>query len=86
MKEILAIIPARGGSKSIKRKNIKPLLGKPMVAYSIEACQKSKYITRVVVSTEDAEIKESKDDKVTPNKTTIISKVNIDFFGNITEV
>ena len=32
------------------------------------------------------EIKESKDDKVTPNKTTIISKVNIDFFGNITEV
>jgi CMP-N-acetylneuraminic acid synthetase len=58
MKEILAIIPARGGSKSIKRKNIKPILGKPMVCYSIEACQKSKYITRFVVSTEDAEIKE----------------------------
>lgn len=58
MKEILAIIPARGGSKSIKRKNIKPILGKPMVCYSIEACQKSKYITRFVVSTEDSEIKE----------------------------
>lgn len=58
MTEILAIIPARGGSKSIKRKNIKPLNGKPMVYYSIEACFKSKYITRTVVSTEDAEIKE----------------------------
>lgn len=58
MKEILAIIPARGGSKSIKRKNIKPILGMPMIYYSIEACQKSKYITRFVVSTEDKEIKE----------------------------
>lgn len=56
--EILAIIPARGGSKSIPRKNLKPILGKPMVYYSIEACYKSKYITRYVVSTEDAEIKE----------------------------
>jgi len=54
----LAIIPARGGSKSVKRKNIKHMLGKPMVFYSIDACTKSKYITRVVVSTEDAEIKE----------------------------
>jgi CMP-N,N'-diacetyllegionaminic acid synthase len=58
MKEILAIIPARGGSKSIPRKNIKHILGKPMVYYSIEACSESKYITRFVVSTEDAEIKE----------------------------
>lgn len=56
--EVLAIIPARGGSKSIKRKNIKPMLGRPMVFYSIEACKKSKYVTRFVVSTEDAEIKE----------------------------
>ena len=53
---ILAIIPARGGSKRIPRKNIKPLLGKPLVAYSIEAGLKSKYINRVVVSTEDFEI------------------------------
>jgi CMP-N,N'-diacetyllegionaminic acid synthase len=58
MNEILAIIPARGGSKSIPRKNIKPILGKPMVYYSLEACFKSKYITRFVVSTEDKEIKE----------------------------
>lgn len=57
MPEVLAIIPARGGSKSIPRKNIKHLNGKPMVYYSIEACQKSKYITKFVVSTEDAEIK-----------------------------
>lgn len=57
MTEILAIIPARGGSKSIERKNIKPILGKPMIFYSLEACGKSKYITRFVVSTEDAEIK-----------------------------
>ncbi len=55
--EILAIIPARGGSKSIPRKNIKPINGKPMIYYSIEACHKSKYITRYVVSTEDDEIK-----------------------------
>lgn len=58
MAEILAIIPARGGSKSIKRKNIKLILGIPMVCYSIDACKKSKYITRFVVSTEDAEIKQ----------------------------
>ncbi|MBP7212312.1 acylneuraminate cytidylyltransferase family protein [bacterium] len=58
MREILAIIPARGGSKSIKRKNIRLINGKPMVWYSIEACKNSKYITRFVVSTEDEEIKE----------------------------
>ena len=58
MLEILAIIPARGGSKSIERKNIKSILGKPMIFYSIQACQQSKYITRFVVSTEDFEIKE----------------------------
>lgn len=58
MAEILAIIPARGGSKSIPRKNIKPINGKPMIVYSIEACQKSKYITRFIVSTEDKEIAE----------------------------
>lgn len=58
MTEILAIIPARGGSKSIPRKNLMPVLGKPMIYYSLEACHKSKYITRFVVSTEDAEIKQ----------------------------
>ena len=56
--EILAIIPARGGSKGIKRKNLKLLKGKPLVAYSIKAGLNSKYVTRTVVSTEDNEIKE----------------------------
>lgn len=55
-KKILAIIPARGGSKRIPRKNLRNLLGKPLIAYTIEAAQKSKYINRVVVSTEDKEI------------------------------
>lgn len=54
--EILAIIPARGGSKGIKRKNLRPICSKPLVAYSIEAGLNSKYITRTVVSTEDEEI------------------------------
>ncbi len=56
--EILAIIPARGGSKGIKRKNVKLINGKPLVAYSIEAGLQSKYVTRTIVSTEDPEIKE----------------------------
>lgn len=56
--EILAIIPARGGSKGIKRKNIRKICEKPLVAYTIEASLGSKYVTRTVVSTEDAEIKE----------------------------
>ena len=56
--EVLAIIPARGGSKGIPRKNIVDLCGKPLIAYSIEAALKSKLIDRVVVSTEDEEIAE----------------------------
>jgi N-acylneuraminate cytidylyltransferase len=58
MEKILAIIPARGGSKGIPRKNIRFLAGKPLIAYSIGAALKSKYIDRVVVSTEDEEIAE----------------------------
>ena len=50
--EILAIIPARGGSKGIKRKNLKPILGKPLVQYSIEASLNSKYVTKTIVSSE----------------------------------
>lgn len=57
--EILAIIPARGGSKGIPGKNIKPLAGKPLIAHTIEASLKSRYITRTVVSTEDGRIKEA---------------------------
>ena len=52
----LAIIPARGGSKGIPRKNIRPLAGKPLLAYNIEAARNSRYIQRVVVSTDDPEI------------------------------
>ena len=56
--EILSIIPARGGSKGIKRKNLKPILNKPLVAYTIEASLNSKYITKTIVSSEDDEILE----------------------------
>jgi len=52
----LAIIPARGGSKRIPRKNIKPFCGKPMIAWSIEAALRSARFDQVVVSTDDAEI------------------------------
>lgn len=55
-KEILAIIPARGGSKGVKRKNIKNLGGKPLLYYSANAALKSKFISRTILSTEDKEI------------------------------
>jgi len=54
----IALIPARGGSKRIIRKNIKPFCGKPIIAYSIEAAFNSNVIDRVVVSTDDEEIAE----------------------------
>lgn len=52
----LCIIPARGGSKRIPRKNIKPFMGKPILAYSIEAALKSNLFDEVMVSTDDEEI------------------------------
>ncbi|MBB6610436.1 pseudaminic acid cytidylyltransferase [Pontibacter sp. Tf4] len=52
----IAIIPARGGSKRIPRKNIKSFLGKPIIAYSIEAAIASGLFDEVMVSTDDAEI------------------------------
>ncbi len=55
-KTILAIIPARGGSKGIPRKNIKILAGKPLIAWTIEEAKKSKYIDRLILSSEDEEI------------------------------
>ncbi len=55
-KKILAVIPARGGSKGIPRKNIKLLAGKPLIAYTIEAAKKSRLLDRIIVSTEDKEI------------------------------
>lgn len=54
----LAIIPARGGSKRIPRKNIKPFCGKPMIAWSIEAARAAGCFDRVIVSTDDVEIAE----------------------------
>ena len=55
-KEVLVIIPARGGSKGIPRKNIRKFAGTPLIAYSIAAGLQSELVTRVIVSTDDAEI------------------------------
>ncbi len=54
----LCVIPARGGSKRIPRKNIKPFCGQPMIAYSIQAALESQCFDQVVVSTDDIEIAE----------------------------
>jgi len=56
--KIVAIIPARGGSKGIPRKNIKELCGKPLIAYIIETALRVEELDRVIVSTEDKEIAE----------------------------
>lgn len=56
MKKNLAVITARGGSKRIPHKNIKDFLGKPIIAYSIEAALKSNLFSEVMVSTDDSEI------------------------------
>ena len=58
--KVTCIIPARGGSKRLPRKNIHPLLGKPLICWSIDACLGSKYLNRenIFVSTEDQEIKD----------------------------
>lgn len=55
-KTTLGIIPARGGSKGINRKNIKELGGRPLIAYTVEAAKGSKYLDYFVVSTDDHEI------------------------------
>ncbi|MFC1815079.1 cytidylyltransferase domain-containing protein [Thermodesulfobacteriota bacterium] len=55
-KQIVAIIPARGGSKRIFKKNINLLAGKPLIAYTIEASLNSQLINRIIVSTDDSEI------------------------------
>jgi len=53
---MIAIVPARGGSKGLPGKNVKDLLGKPMIAYTIEEALKSKYISEVIISTDCKEI------------------------------
>ena len=55
-KSVLAIIPARGGSKGLPGKNIKPLSDKPLIAWTIEEAKKSEYIDRLILSSEDKEI------------------------------
>jgi len=60
MKEkIIAIIPARGGSKGITRKNIRLLAGEPLISYILKTAKSSKYLQRIIVSTEDEEISET---------------------------
>jgi len=58
MNEVVGIVTARGGSKSIPRKNIRLLAGKPLTAWTIEAALQSRSLSRVIVSTEDEEIAE----------------------------
>ena len=55
-REVLGIIPARGGSKGLPRKNVLPLCGKPLIAWTIEAALNASELTRVVVTTDDDEI------------------------------
>lgn len=54
--KILALIPARGGSKRVPKKNILPLADKPLIAYTISAARQSKYINRIIVSTDSKDI------------------------------
>lgn len=56
--KVLALVLARGGSKRIPKKNIKELDGKPLIAYSIDEAKKSKYVDRIITTTDDPEIKE----------------------------
>ena len=85
MDENIAIIPARGGSKRIPRKNIKNFLGKPIIAYSIEAALKSKLFNEVMVSTDDEEIAEIS--KSYGAKVPFLrSKENSDDFATTTDV
>lgn len=52
-RRILGVVPARGGSKGLPRKNVKALLGKPLIVWTIEQAKESKYLDRVIVSTDD---------------------------------
>ena len=56
-KRVLALIPARGGSKGIKDKNIRPVAGKPLIAYTIEAGKDCEYVDDVVITTDSQRIK-----------------------------
>ena len=55
-KRVLAIVPARGGSKGLPGKNIRPLAGKPLIGWTLESAKKSKYLDEIFVSTDSQEI------------------------------
>ena len=80
----ICIIPARGGSKRIPRKNIKEFLGKPIIVYSVEAALKSNLFDEVIVSTDDAEIAEIA--KIFGAKILLRSKKNSDDFATLADV
>jgi len=81
----IAIIPARGGSKRIPRKNIKDFLGKPIIAYSIEAAIKSKLFDEIMVSTDDQEIAQIAE-QFGANIPFLRSKKNADDYATIADV
>ena len=54
--KVLALIPARGGSKGVPRKNIREVGGKPLIAWTIEAARASRYVDRVILSSDDEAI------------------------------
>ncbi|MBD3814999.1 MAG: acylneuraminate cytidylyltransferase family protein [Halothiobacillus sp.] len=56
-RRVLGLIPARGGSKGIPKKNLYPIMGKPLLQYTFDAAQKSRFINQVMMSTEDVEIR-----------------------------
>ena len=56
MTQIVGIIPARGGSKGVPKKNIRPIMGKPLIAYTIEVALESQLLGKVIVSSDDEEI------------------------------
>ena len=58
-KKIIAVIPARGNSKAIPKKNIYKILGKPLIYYTINEAKKSKFITDIVLSTDSKKIKKN---------------------------
>ncbi|MBU1368322.1 MAG: acylneuraminate cytidylyltransferase family protein [Bacteroidetes bacterium] len=95
-KKIIAIIPARGGSKRIPGKNIKLLNNKPLIYWTIEAAKKSKYIDKLIVSTDDDEIAQIsrqfdvqvpflRPKKISNDNSDSISLIKhaIEFYGNI---
>ena len=56
--KVLGLIPARGGSKGIPKKNLYPIMGKPLLQYTFDAAHKSQYINQIILSSEDAEIRD----------------------------